>query len=60
VAVLLGAVILSEPVTGVVLIGGGLAILGVVLVVTAEPPRTAAPKRAVTPAPSSAAAADRA
>jgi drug/metabolite transporter (DMT)-like permease len=60
VAVLLGAVILSEPVTGVVLIGGGLAILGVALVVTAEPPRTAAPKRAVTPAPSSAAAADRA
>jgi drug/metabolite transporter (DMT)-like permease len=60
VAVLLGAVILSEPVTGVVLIGGGLAILGVALVVTAEPPRTAAPKPAVTPAPSSAAAADRA
>jgi drug/metabolite transporter (DMT)-like permease len=60
VAVLLGAVILSEPVTGVVLIGGGLAILGVALVVTAEPPRTAAPKRAVTPAPSPAAAADRA
>jgi drug/metabolite transporter (DMT)-like permease len=60
VAVLLGAVILSEPVTGVVLIGGGLAILGVALVVTAEPPRTAAPKRAVTPAPSPAAAADQA
>ncbi|HKF86697.1 MAG TPA: EamA family transporter [Propionibacteriaceae bacterium] len=60
VAVLLGAVILSEPVTGVVLIGGGLAILGVALVVTAEPPRTAAPRPAVTPAPSSAAAADRA
>ena len=60
VAVLLGAVILSEPVTGVVLIGGGLAILGVALVVTAEPPRTAAPKPAVTPAPSPAAAADRA
>ena len=60
VAVLLGAVILSEPVTGVVLIGGGLAILGVALVVTAEPPRTAAPKPAITPAHSSAAAADRA
>jgi drug/metabolite transporter (DMT)-like permease len=60
VAVLLGAVILSEPVTGVVLIGGGLAILGVALVVTTEPPRTAAPKPAVAPAPSSAAAADRA
>jgi len=60
VAVVLGAVILSEPVTGVVLIGGGLAILGVALVVTAEPPRTVAPKPAVAPAPSSAAAADRA
>src|SRR5215204_6366524 len=60
VAVVLGALILSEPVTGVVLIGGGLAILGVALVVTAEPPRTAAPKLAVTPAPSSAAAPDRA
>jgi drug/metabolite transporter (DMT)-like permease len=47
-------------ITSVVLIGGGLAILGVALVVTAEPPRTAAPKPAVTPAPSSAAAADRA
>jgi hypothetical protein len=58
VAVLLGAVILSEPVTGVVLIGGGLAVLGVALVVTAEPRRTAAPKPAVTPAP--AAATDRA
>jgi drug/metabolite transporter (DMT)-like permease len=60
VAVVLGAVILSEPVTGVVLIGGGLAILGVALVVTAERPRTVKPKPAVTPAPPSATTADRA
>jgi drug/metabolite transporter (DMT)-like permease len=60
VAVVLGAVILSEPVTGVLLIGGGLAILGVALVVTAEPPRTVTPKPAVTPAPRSTTAADRA
>jgi drug/metabolite transporter (DMT)-like permease len=59
VAVFLGAVILSEPVTGVVVIGGGLAILGVVLVVSAEPPRTVERKPAVTPAPSGTAAADR-
>jgi len=59
VAVLLGAVILSEPVTGVVLIGGVLAILGVALVVTAEPPRTAAPRPAATPARSAEPAADR-
>jgi drug/metabolite transporter (DMT)-like permease len=56
VAVVLGAVILSEPITGVILIGGGLAILGVALVVTAEPPRTVKPKPAVTPAPSTTAA----
>jgi hypothetical protein len=53
-------VILSEPVTGVVLIGGGLAILGVALVVTAERPGTVKPKPAVTPAPPSATTADRA
>ena len=60
VAVVLGAVILSEPVTAVIVIGGGLAILGVALVVTAEPPRTVKPEPAVTPSPPSATAVDRA
>lgn len=46
VAVALGALVLHEPVTGVVLAGGGLAILGVALVVTAESVRRApAPPR---------------
>lgn len=36
VAVLLGWLVLSEPVTPAVLVGGGLAVLGVVLVVTTE------------------------
>jgi drug/metabolite transporter (DMT)-like permease len=59
VAVVLGAVILSEPITGVILFGGGLAIVGVALVVTAERPRKVKPKPAVTPAHPSPTAADR-
>jgi hypothetical protein len=36
VAVLLGWALLSEPVTSTVLVGGGLAVLGVLLVVSTE------------------------
>jgi len=39
VAVILGAIVLSEPITGAVLIGGAVVVLGVGLVVTAERPR---------------------
>lgn len=38
VAVMLGALILSEPITAAVVVGGGLAVLGVALVVSAERP----------------------
>ena len=43
VAVLLGWAILSEPVTAPVLIGGGIVVLAVALVITAERPRRASP-----------------
>lgn len=39
VAVILGALVLSEPVTGAVVVGGGVVVLGVGLVVTSERPR---------------------
>lgn len=39
VAVVLGAVVLAEPVTGAVLAGGAIVVLGVALVVSAERPR---------------------
>ena len=39
VAVLLGAIVLAEPVTSVVLLGGAVVVLGVGLVVNAERPR---------------------
>lgn len=45
VAVLLGALVLDEPVTGVVLAGGAVVVLGVGLVVTAERPRRRPPAR---------------
>ena len=45
VAVLLGALVLDEPVTGVVLAGGAVVVLGVGLVVTAERPRRRRPAR---------------
>lgn len=45
VAVLLGALVLDEPVTGVVLAGGAVVVLGVGLVVTAERPRPRPPAR---------------
>jgi drug/metabolite transporter (DMT)-like permease len=43
VAVFLGWLILSEPVTGVVVAGGALAVVGVALVVQGERPRPATP-----------------
>jgi drug/metabolite transporter (DMT)-like permease len=46
VAVALGWAILAEPITGVVLVGGGLVVLGVALVVRAERPRDPAPPAA--------------
>lgn len=39
VAVVLGALVLSEPVTAAVVVGGGVVVLGVGLVVTSERPR---------------------
>jgi drug/metabolite transporter (DMT)-like permease len=42
VAVLLGWALLAEPVTAVIVAGGGLAVLGVFLVVLGERPRTTA------------------
>lgn len=39
VAVFLGALLLSEPVTVAILVGGGIVVVGVALVVTAERPR---------------------
>lgn len=39
VAVFLGWLILSEPVTGPVLLGGGIVVVGVVVVITSERPR---------------------
>lgn len=44
VAVVLGALILSEPVTSAVLIGGGIIIAGVVIVISAERPHHAGVK----------------
>ncbi len=41
VAVALGALILAEPVTGIVLLGGAVVVLGVAVVVTVERPRGA-------------------
>jgi drug/metabolite transporter (DMT)-like permease len=43
VAVILGALVLSEPVTAAVLIGGAIVVLGVGLVVSVERPRRAEP-----------------
>lgn len=43
VAVLLGWAVLAEPVTAVIAVGGGLAVLGVFLVVAGERPRPARP-----------------
>lgn len=39
VAVFLGALILSEPVTGAVVVGGGIVVLAVAIVISAERPR---------------------
>ena len=44
VAVLLGALVLSEPLTAAVLVGGAVVVLGVGLVVTSERPRRATPR----------------
>ncbi|HET7357827.1 MAG TPA: hypothetical protein VFJ09_14255, partial [Nocardioidaceae bacterium] len=38
-AVFLGALILSEPVTGAVVVGGGIVVLAVAIVISAERPR---------------------
>ena len=43
VAVILGAIVLSEPITGAVLVGGAIVVLGVGLVVSVERPRRAEP-----------------
>ncbi|HEY5183644.1 MAG TPA: EamA family transporter [Actinomycetes bacterium] len=43
VAVLLGWAVLTEPVTAVIAVGGGLAVLGVFLVVAGERPRPMTP-----------------
>ena len=53
VAVALGALILDEPITGAVLAGGAVVVLGVALVVSNERPR-----RPVTPAPAEPGGAD--
>jgi drug/metabolite transporter (DMT)-like permease len=42
VAVILGALLLAEPVTAAILIGGGIVVAGVVVVVTTERPRPVA------------------
>ena len=39
VAVFLGWLILSEPITGAVLVGGGIVVAAVAIVITAERPR---------------------
>jgi drug/metabolite transporter (DMT)-like permease len=49
VAVVLGALVLSEPVTAAVLLGGAVVVLGVGLVVSAERPRRRKGRRAVAP-----------
>lgn len=48
VAVLLGALVLAEPVTGAVVAGGAIVVLGVALVVSAERPRQPPPAVPVT------------
>jgi drug/metabolite transporter (DMT)-like permease len=55
VAVLLGFLILDEPVTGIILVGGATVVLGVALVVSAERP----PAQPAEPAPDQSAAACR-
>jgi drug/metabolite transporter (DMT)-like permease len=45
VAVVLGAIVLAEPVTAAVLLGGAVVVVGVALVVTAERPRRARGER---------------
>jgi drug/metabolite transporter (DMT)-like permease len=47
VAVVLGALVLSEPVTGAVVLGGAIVVVGVALVVTAERPRRPVVERPV-------------
>jgi drug/metabolite transporter (DMT)-like permease len=51
VAVVLGALILSEPVTTAIVVGGSVVVLGVGLVVSTERPRREAPVPAPGPAP---------
>jgi drug/metabolite transporter (DMT)-like permease len=51
VAVILGWLILAEPITAVVIGGGALVVLGVALVVSAERPRSADREPAAEPAP---------
>jgi drug/metabolite transporter (DMT)-like permease len=51
VAVILGALILSEPVTAAILIGGAVVVVGVGLVVSTERPRREPPVPAPGPAP---------
>lgn len=51
VAVLLGALVLGEPVTAAVLVGGAVVVAGVGLVVTSERPRRREPGQEPAPAP---------
>jgi drug/metabolite transporter (DMT)-like permease len=46
VAVFLGWLILSEHITGPVVVGGGIVVLAVAIVITAERPRRRSPKSA--------------
>jgi hypothetical protein len=54
VAVLLGALVLAEPITTPIVIGGAVVVIGVGMVVSTERPRRAAPVPAPGPAPDTA------
>jgi drug/metabolite transporter (DMT)-like permease len=51
VAVVLGALVLSEPITTAIVLGGAVVVIGVGLVVSTERPRRSAPTPAPGPAP---------